>query len=108
MIVALTLAAGAALYGWGLWRVRQLRRPFPAFAPAAFGAGLLVIAAALSPPMDALADASLSWHMVQHLVLISVAASSAFASSFAPASRILSSPSNTEALRAASLAHRAR
>ena len=74
MIVALTLAAGAALYGWGLWRVRQVRRPFPAFAPAAFGAGLLVIAAALSLPMDALADASLSWHMAQHLILISVAA----------------------------------
>ncbi|HEX3467186.1 MAG TPA: cytochrome c oxidase assembly protein [Candidatus Elarobacter sp.] len=74
MILILALAASAALYGWGLLRVARARRPFPRFAPFAFGAGLVVIAAALLGPIDELSDASLSWHMVQHLGLIAVAA----------------------------------
>ena len=74
MILGLSLLLTAALYGWGLVTLARVRRPFPRSAPFAFGAGLVVIASVLFGPMDALADASLSWHMVQHLALISVAA----------------------------------
>ena len=55
-------------------RVRQARRAFPPFAIAAFVAGLVVVAASLLGPLDALAEDSLAWHMVQHLGLVSVAA----------------------------------
>jgi len=74
MTVVVALALAAALYGWGLVRVARERRPFPRAAPFAFAAGLITIGAALSAPVDALAGASLSWHMVQHLALISLAA----------------------------------
>jgi cytochrome c oxidase assembly factor CtaG len=39
-----------------------------------FGVGLLAVAAALSPPLEAAAGRRLSVHMVQHLVLVLVAA----------------------------------
>jgi putative membrane protein len=74
MTLAAVLVLTAALYAWGYARVVRARRPFPALAPVAFGAGILTIAIALSGPMDGFADASLSWHMVQHLVLITLAA----------------------------------
>lgn len=74
MTVVVMLAAAAAAYGWGLVRVARIRRPFPRYAPFAYAAGLSAIAAALLGPIDRLADASLSWHMVQHLALMSVAA----------------------------------
>jgi putative copper resistance protein D len=74
MTLVVSLAASAALYAWGWLRVTRARRPFPRFAPLAFGAGLVVVAAALIGPLDVLSDASLSWHMVQHLALISLAA----------------------------------
>jgi cytochrome c oxidase assembly factor CtaG len=72
-LTALTLLA-AALYGWGVARLRRARRPFPAARAVAFGAGLAVVAAALAGPLDDLADASLAWHMVQHLALVTLAA----------------------------------
>jgi putative membrane protein len=36
-------------------------------------AGWLVVGVALSPPFDALADKSLPWHMLQHMMLLAVA-----------------------------------
>jgi cytochrome c oxidase assembly factor CtaG len=74
MILVVSLVASAGLYGWGWWRVACAHRPFPRFAPCAFGAGLAVIAASLFGPIDELSDTSLSWHMVQHLALITIAA----------------------------------
>src|SRR3954468_3153906 len=35
--------------------------------------GWLVVGVALSPPVDAAADESLSWHMIQHMLLLAVA-----------------------------------
>ncbi|HWT06273.1 MAG TPA: cytochrome c oxidase assembly protein, partial [Xanthomonadales bacterium] len=67
MTIALPLALTAALYAWGLLRVMRARRPFPRFAPLAFAGGIVAIGAVLFGPVDALSDASLSWHMVQHL-----------------------------------------
>jgi putative membrane protein len=72
--VALALLASAALYAWGVVRVRSARRAFPRHAVVAFAAGLAVVAAALLGPVDARSDASLAWHMVQHLALVSLAA----------------------------------
>jgi putative copper resistance protein D len=74
MMLALMLAASAALYAWGWLRVARAHRPFPRFAPLAFAAGLAVVAASLLGPLDGLSDASLSWHMTQHLALITLAA----------------------------------
>jgi putative membrane protein len=74
MTIALPLALTAALYAYSWLRVVRAGRPFPRLAPLAFAGGIVAIGAVLFGPVDALSDASLSWHMVQHLVLISVAA----------------------------------
>src|SRR6202043_3964633 len=63
MTLAVVLALGAGCYGYAWARIRRLHRPFPRYAPLAYGAGLAAIAAVLYGPLDALADASLSWHM---------------------------------------------
>jgi putative membrane protein len=74
MTTLVLLLLSVALYAWGLVRVRRSGRVFPARAIVAFGAALAVVAASLLGPVDALADASLSWHMVQHLALVTLAA----------------------------------
>ena len=74
MILGVSLLLAATFYGWGLARTLRAGRAFPAASPYAFAAGLMVIAAVLYGPVDSLSDASLSWHMAQHLVLIAVAA----------------------------------
>jgi cytochrome c oxidase assembly factor CtaG len=51
---------------------RRCRR-WPAARTAAYVAGALVVSAAVSGPFDTAADARLSAHMLQHLVLASVA-----------------------------------
>jgi putative membrane protein len=73
MTIALVLVS-VVLYAWGILRAHRFGRAFPARAVAAFAAGLVVVAASLLGPIDALADASLAWHMVQHLALVTVAA----------------------------------
>lgn len=74
MTIVAVLALSGALYGWGLLRMRAAARPFPARAVVAFAAALVAAGAALAGPLDDLADASLAWHMAQHLVLVSVVA----------------------------------
>ncbi|MBV9438917.1 MAG: cytochrome c oxidase assembly protein [Candidatus Eremiobacteraeota bacterium] len=74
MSAFLAVAASGALYGWGLVRARRAGRAFPYGAVVAFAAGLATITVALSPLVDALADASFAWHMAEHLLLTSVAA----------------------------------
>ena len=73
MIVA-SLVAAALLYGWGCVRARQAGRAVAPGAVVAFALGLAVVAAVLLGPVDARADASLAWHMVQHLALVALAA----------------------------------
>ncbi|HTD36580.1 MAG TPA: cytochrome c oxidase assembly protein [Candidatus Limnocylindrales bacterium] len=70
MTIVALLALSGALYGWGLLRIRGARRPFPRRATVAFGGALALVAAVLLGPLDDLADASLAWHMVQHLALV--------------------------------------
>lgn len=60
------------LRGWAAIR-RTRPMQFPAWRLAAFLGGLATIWAALASPLDGFADALLSAHMVEHLLLMSVA-----------------------------------
>jgi cytochrome c oxidase assembly factor CtaG len=58
-------------------RVRTLAahgRPVPAWRQACFASGLIVLAIALSPPIDTLADQLLFAHMLEHLLIGDLAA----------------------------------
>src|SRR5581483_122722 len=49
-------------------------RPVPGWRKACYASGLVVLAVALSPPVDKLADQLLMVHMVEHLLIGDVAA----------------------------------
>ncbi len=73
--VVLPLLAAAALYGWGLLRVRRRHpaRPWPVGRAASFAGGLAVIAIAVLSIVGRY-DTTFFWfHMIQHLLLITVA-----------------------------------
>jgi putative membrane protein len=75
--VVLGLAAAALWYGYGLrrlWREAGTGRGVPRRAPWAFGAGLTAVALALCSPLDALGETLFAAHMIQHLVLLLIAA----------------------------------
>ena len=74
--VLVTLAATALVYGFGFRRLRRRSGDRVATTPAllACAAALLVLLAALSEPADRLSDQLFSAHMVQHLVLMLIAA----------------------------------
>ncbi len=67
---AILLSLG--LTAWAYARGRRARQP--SRAGLSFAAGLLVLAAALISPIDALGSALFSGHMLQHMLLILVAA----------------------------------
>lgn len=73
--VALPLLGAASLYAFGWWRLsrRAARAPAPARLVLAF-AGLTGAAVAVLSPLDALADRFFVAHMLQHMLLINVAA----------------------------------
>ncbi|MGE0879579.1 MAG: cytochrome c oxidase assembly protein [Acidimicrobiia bacterium] len=71
------LGAAALAYDYGDTRMRNrvpVARAHRRRETAAFWAGLVTVAAALAPPLDDAADRSFPVHMVQHLVLVLVAA----------------------------------
>ena len=69
----IALAVFAALYFAGWRRIRRTRpAQFPAWRLASFEAGLAIFWLAVASPMDGLADALLSAHMVEHLLLMNV------------------------------------
>jgi len=71
------LALSAALYGLGigrLWHHAGAGRGVSPARVAAFAAGWLVLAAALAPPLDPLGNRLFVAHMVQHELLMIVAA----------------------------------
>jgi cytochrome c oxidase assembly factor CtaG len=73
--VALPLIAVAVLYALGTWRLSGRARGAVTWTRPAFAAvGLVSIAAALVSPLDVLADRSFLAHMVQHMLLMMVAA----------------------------------
>jgi putative membrane protein len=68
-----------ALVWWLPYRARakklaHQRRAVPQWRQACFAAGLIVLAVALSPPVDVLADQLLVAHMAEHLLIGDVAA----------------------------------
>ncbi len=74
--VIVLVAVAAALYGAG-GRIARRGRPrsiLPTWRMTAFLAGLVVVLGALVGPIDVLADDRFSVHMVQHLLLMMVAA----------------------------------
>jgi putative membrane protein len=68
-------ASAALLVAYGLpytMRARTLSargRDVPTWRLACFGAGLVLLAAAIAPPVDAAADERLSVHMVEHVII---------------------------------------
>jgi cytochrome c oxidase assembly factor CtaG len=75
--VVLLLVVAAVAYGRGALALRRRApdaRAFGARHVAAFAAGWLATLAALAPPLDPLAARSFSLHMVQHELLMIVAA----------------------------------
>ena len=74
-LLVATLAVTGGVYGRGRARLdRRVARPDGGRRAFAFYAGLAVLAGALLSPLDALASTLFSGHMVQHLVLMLVAA----------------------------------
>ena len=74
-VLVAALAVTGGVYGRGRARLdRRVARPDGGRRAFAFCAGLAVLAGALLSPLDALASTLFSGHMVQHLVLMLVAA----------------------------------
>lgn len=74
--ITLPLVVTGLIYGAGVRRCRQIRGlgGFPRSRMLFFGAGLAVTYVALQGPVDDKADALFSVHMVQHMLLVMVAA----------------------------------
>lgn len=70
---ALALAGTAYLAGLHRWRRASGHRVVRPAAVCSFVAGLLTAAVAMASPLDTLEATSLSAHMVQHVVLLSIA-----------------------------------
>ena len=75
LILGLAIAGGAYAFGVRrLWRDAGTGRGVTRWRVAAYAAGIVALAAALISPLDALGDSVFWGHMLQHLVLIVVAA----------------------------------
>ena len=76
-VVLLSLIFGVCCYALGargLWRRAGIGRGITQWRAAAFGTGVIVLLVALVSPLDALGGALFSAHMVQHMLLVVVAA----------------------------------
>lgn len=76
LIIGTLIGALLLLFALGWRRMRRRRsgaRPIPAWRASLFVGALLLLAAALLPPFDGLADDHFSAHMAQHLVLLVIA-----------------------------------
>lgn len=73
MTTLLTLVT-LLIYGALYIRVRSKLRIFPVSAVCAFIVGLSLAYASVVGPLDTLSDRSLSWHMIQHLILTGISA----------------------------------
>ena len=77
MLVWALLAASLVAYFWGattLWRKAGAGVGIRGWSVASFAAGWLAIVVSLSPWMDEVADQSFAVHMIQHEVLMIIAA----------------------------------
>jgi len=75
MIAPLISVAVIVVYVWALRRYRELypARGFEVWRVALFIAGVVCFGAALSGPVEAVADRTFAAHMVQHVVLMLIA-----------------------------------
>jgi len=74
LAVNVSLCLAALLYARGWNRLRIVaKRQFPVWRLAAFFAGVLAVWIAIGSPLEAFDDVSLTVHMVQHLLLATVA-----------------------------------
>lgn len=75
ILLGLVLAAAGYYRGvWQLWRRAGVGQVIARWQAAAFGSGLVTLFVALISPLDALGTALFSAHMIQHLLLMVVAA----------------------------------
>lgn len=84
-LLTFAIVAAAFAYAVGvrrLWGAATTARLVSTTQALAFGAAIVVLLVSLSAPFDSLADHDLPWHMVQHLLLITVAAPLLAASDF--------------------------
>jgi putative membrane protein len=74
VIAAIASAAAIAvyLYGVGLYNGRFPDRAYSGWRVTAFLCGAALMAAAVAPPIDLLADRFFAWHMTQHVILMLV------------------------------------
>ena len=70
----LSLMVIATAYAIRMIRLGDSGRPVPRWRQGFFVAGLLTLAVAYVSPIDDLSDEMLTWHMVQHLLIMDVAA----------------------------------
>jgi len=71
-LIGLILALAIYLRGW--WRARQTRHhDLPGWRACCFVGGIITLWIAVASPIDALADYLLTAHMIQHLMLMSIA-----------------------------------
>ena len=70
----LSLIVIATAYAIRMIHLGDAGRPVPRWRQAFFLAGLLTLAVAYVSPIDDLSDEMLTWHMVQHLLIMDVAA----------------------------------
>lgn len=76
-VLALLLGTSAVIYGMGvtkLWRKAGLGRGIRRREVTRFAAGWLILAIALSAPVDALSERSFAAHMAEHELLMVIAA----------------------------------
>jgi putative membrane protein len=76
-LLPLVILAGAFAYAVGirrLWSNARTVRLVGAAQAAAFGAAVVTLLVALESPLEDAATRDLPWHMVQHLLLLAVAA----------------------------------
>jgi putative membrane protein len=71
---SLSLVVVAIAYSTRILRLSAAGRPVPLWRQGFFLAGLTVLAVALISPIDRLADELLTFHMIQHLLIMDVAA----------------------------------
>lgn len=73
-IGAASLAVAGFAYALRAVRLAEAGRPLPSWRLACFGAGIVVLAVAIVSPLERLAEELITAHMVQHLLILDVAA----------------------------------
>jgi putative membrane protein len=71
---AATLCAGGVAYAIRAVRLADAGRPLPTWRLLCFAAGIVVLAVAIISPLESLAEELITGHMVQHLMILDIAA----------------------------------